>query len=182
MTETPTSPFDENGYLAPAGPHYDTLCHVRITLVEGIIPYRTRAQLFRSMVQTIYHFIDLPGTDCIKVWIGGHFVSNIPEPTDTDICILVAPEILDHLDKYSRKVVAAFIHPDLDRHHLAKRIYDRWHCSVHILLDEEDTRNPSYPLYQQAKDMMEKLYTRDEAGRPMGYYVCSADRKKSNDQ
>lgn len=182
MTETPTSPFDENGYLAPAGPHYDTLCHVWITLVEGIIPYEARALLFKSMVRTIYHFTDLLGTDCIKVWIGGLFVSNHPEPVDTDICLLVAPEILNNLNDPCQKAITAFMHPEIDRHHLADRMHSTWKCTVHVLLDEEDETDPSYLLCQQAKAMMESLYTQDDAGHPMGYYVCSAEGKKCHDQ
>ena len=70
--------------------------------VEGTISPKYRAQLFMLMEGVIHSFCELLHTDCVQIWIGEVFISNIPEPECTDLCIFISSDSFNNADKHAR--------------------------------------------------------------------------------
>lgn len=175
MDEPAQPVFSEYGYLMPPGPHKGSLCHIRLHFVEGTISPKYRAQLFILMEGVIHSFCELLHTDCVQIWIGGVFISNIPEPECTDLCIFISPDSFNNADKHARECISRFMHPSTDSTHTADCILQNMCCNVHVLIDETDDENPFYLVCQHAKAIMEEYYHWDKDHHPRGYFIYNAE-------
>lgn len=175
MDEPAQPVFDEYGYLTPPGPHKGGLCHIRLHFVEGMFPSESRPQLFRVMLGIIRKFINLLHTDCFQVWVGGVFISNKPEPECTEICFVIAPDAFNNADEHTRAALAKFMHPETDVTHMAECIRQNMGCSIHLLLEENDSNSPSYLINLCFKKMMENLFRLGGDHHSRGYFICNAE-------
>ena len=177
MNELKSPQFNEWGYLAPPGPHKGSLCHIRTTFVEDMVPAESRPELFNLMTALIGTFINLLSTDRFQVWIGGVFISNIQDPKDADFCLLISPDTFNQADQETENTIFKFMHPETDRTKSAEALHQKMGCSLHILLNETDPDNPYYLLCQRAKEMMDTYYHWDAVHHPRGYFICNAEKE-----